>query len=60
MFHYFQQVCMEKQTKDNHQPMSPLVGLAMARIPFFMLKDYVFEDMFTVIDESALWFSSAP
>jgi hypothetical protein len=51
---------MEKQTKDNNQPMSPLVGLAMARIPFFMLKDYVFEDMFTVIDESALWFSSAP
>lgn len=52
--------CVEKQKADQQLAIPSVIGLAMARIPFLTLENFIFEDLFTNTDELSLWFSYTP
>ena len=52
--------CVEKQKADQQLAIPSVIGLAMARIPFLTLENFIFEDLFTNTDELSLWFSYPP
>lgn len=52
--------CADKEYQVAAKPHPPLMAFSLARIPLLDKHEYVFEDLFSVMEDSSVWFSFSP